>query len=118
MSGYQTAVYTYPYIAYNPGGANVTITTANGTRFAFDSIVVAPVWRNNLNFTISGYTAGTLMISGSFLLNVTNQTIVSCGVCSNWDTIYMTAAGGTPYPGLSQNGTEFGFDSLCISFGY
>jgi hypothetical protein len=58
------------------------------------------------------------MLSASIPIFVVNHTIVSCGTCSNWDTIYMTTSGGIPHPGLSQNGTEFGFDNLCISFGY
>lgn len=117
-SGYQTAVTSPPFVAYNPGGYTVTITSANGTRFAFNSIVVAPAWRDDLIWTIYGYRNGSALLSGSFALYVANQTTISCGVCSNWDTISMTASGGTPHSGLTQTGAEFAFDNLCISFGY
>ncbi len=117
-SGYQIAVFSPPFIAYNPGGLMVTITSANGTRFAFNSIVVSSAWRDNLNWNLYGYQAGVQLLSASFPLSVINQTTISCGGCSSWDTIYMTTSGGTPHTGLAQNGTEFGFDDLCISFGY
>jgi hypothetical protein len=118
ISGYQTAVFSPPFIAYNPGGVNVTITTANGTRFAFNSIIIAAAWRDNLIWSIYGFQAGAIVVYASFPIFVTNQTTVSCGACSQWDTIYMTTSGGTPHFGLAQSGTEFGFDNLCVSFGY
>jgi hypothetical protein len=118
ISGYQTAVSSPPFIAYNPGGNIVGITTANGTRFAFNSIIIAAAWRDNLIWYIYGYRAGVNVLYAYLPIFVTNQTIVSCSSCSDWDTIYMTTSGGTPHFGLAQNGTEFGFDDLCISFGY
>ncbi len=117
-SGYQTAVYFPPFVAYNPGGANVTIMSANGTGFAFNSMIIAAAWRDNLIWTITAYRAGTSILTASVVIQVMNQTRVSCGACSNWDTISLTTSGGTPHSGLSENGTEFGFDNLCISFGY
>lgn len=57
-------------------------------------------------------------MSASFALQPNNRTIISCGGCSNYDTLVFSTSGGTPYPGLTQNGTEFAFDDLCISFGY
>jgi hypothetical protein len=117
-SGYQIAVNSPPFVAYNPGGTAIQITTGNGTRFAFNSIVVTAAWRDNLIWSIYGYQAGVYLLGGSLSLFVTNRTIVTCGACSGWDTIIMTSSGGTPHLGLTQNTTEFAFDDLCISFGY
>lgn len=117
-SGYQYIMGSSPYIAYNPGGVSVNITTANGTRFSFDSILVNSAWRDNLLWTIDAYTNGALVVSGSFYMQVLNQTTISCGVCTDLDTLYMSVSGGTPHTGLNQTGKEFGFDDLCISFGY
>ncbi|CAF2932380.1 unnamed protein product [Rotaria sp. Silwood2] len=117
-SGYQTVATSLPFIGYNPGGATVAITTANGTRFAFNSVVVSSAWRDNLIWFIYGFRAGTNLVAASFSMPVMNRTTISCGACSNWDTIYFTSSGGTPHAGLAENGTEFGFDNLCISFGY
>jgi hypothetical protein len=118
ISGYQSAVSSPPFVAYNLGGSTIQITTANGTRFAFNSIILASAWRDNLLWTISGYRAGVNLLVGGMTLFAMNKTILTCGVCSNWDTFFMTSSGGTPRPGLSQNTTEFVFDNLCISFGY
>jgi hypothetical protein len=34
------------------------------------------------------------------------------------DTLLFTVSGGTPRSGLAENGTQFAFDDLCISFGH
>jgi hypothetical protein len=118
MSGYQTAVYSPPYVAYNPGGAMVQITSANGTSFAFNSAIVSAAWRSNLILTVYGYRYGVNTLTGSILITELNRTTVTCPGCTNYDTLQFTTSGGTPISGLAQNGTEFGFDNLCISFGY
>ncbi|CAF4955555.1 unnamed protein product, partial [Rotaria sp. Silwood1] len=58
-SGYQTAVNSPPFVGYNPGGTIVQITTANGTKFAFNSVIVSSAWRDNLVWSIYGYRSGT-----------------------------------------------------------
>ena len=117
-SGYQIAESSPPYVADNPTGGSFSLTSANGTSFAFDSLIVVAGWRNNLQWTISAYRLGTLMIQGTFLLLPVNQTIITCGSCTNLDTLTFTSAGGLPQTGLAQNGTQFVFDNICISFGY
>jgi hypothetical protein len=119
-SGYQRAVSSSPYVAHNPAGGFVMFTTANGTRFAFNSIVVSSAWRDSLMWTLYGRRAGSTVLAGTITMNPVNKTIISCSVsaCSNLDTIYLFPANGTAHPGLAQNGTQFAFDDLCISFGY
>ncbi|CAF1222589.1 unnamed protein product [Adineta steineri] len=118
LSGYLYAVTSVPYVATNPGGAMMQITSVNGTSFSFDSMTITAAWRNNLAWTIYGYRSGVNTLAGSFALNVLNRTTVTCGSCTNYDTLYFGTSGGTPYPGLANNGTEFAFDDLCISFDY
>ncbi|CAF1218098.1 unnamed protein product [Adineta steineri] len=118
LSGYLYAVTSVPYVATNPGGAMMQITSVNGTSFSFDSMTITAAWRNNLAWTIYGYRSGVNTLAGSFALNVLNRTTVTCGGCTNYDTLYFGTSGGTPYPGLANNGTEFAFDDLCISFDY
>ena len=117
-SGFQTALTSAPYVAYNSGGNAITVTTANGTRFAFNSMIVASAWRDGMTWSISGYRAGVVTVSGSFVIQAFNQTIISCGACNDLDTLYFSSSGGVPHTGLADNGTEFAFDDLCISFGY
>lgn len=117
-SGYQYVMNSPPYVAYNPGGATVRIQTANGTSFSFDSVLVTSAWRDSLIWSIYGYSNGVYTVGGSFPMQVVNQTIISCDVCTGLDTIYMTGSGGTPHNGLSSSGPEFAIDDLCISFGY
>jgi hypothetical protein len=81
-------------------------------------MIVAAAWRNNLVWTVNGYRYGVNTLSGSLLMTEVNQTIVTCNGCTNYDTLQFTTSGGTPVSGLAQSGTEFGFDNLCISFGY
>jgi len=117
-SGYPTVVASPPFIAYNPGGADVVITSVNSTTFAFDSVIIASAWRDNLVWSIYAYQGNGNVIAGSFFIQVLNQTIISCGVCSDLNALVFTTSGGTPHLGLAQNGTEFAFDNLCLSFGY
>ncbi|CAF4209484.1 unnamed protein product, partial [Adineta steineri] len=56
--------------------------------------------------------SGVNTLAGSFALNVLNRTTLTCGSCTNYDTLYFGTSGGTPYPGLANNGTEFAFDDL------
>lgn len=46
--GYQMAVTSSDYVAYNPWGSTVTIVSANGTKFAFNSVQLSSAWRSNL----------------------------------------------------------------------
>ncbi|CAF4310570.1 unnamed protein product, partial [Rotaria magnacalcarata] len=117
-SGYQYDVTSPPFVGTNPGGATVEITSANGTSFAFDSMVVTSAWRDNLYWVIYGYRNGVNTVAGGFYMQVMNQTTISCGTCTNLDTLYFVVSGGTPHLGLAQTGYEFAFDDLCISFGY
>jgi hypothetical protein len=94
------------------------ITSANGTRFSFDSVIIAPAWRDNLIWSIYAYQAGSQTVGASFAIMVFNQTIISCGSCTGLDTLLFTVSGGTPRSGLAENGTQFAFDDLCISFGH
>ncbi|UJR14477.1 hypothetical protein I4U23_001474 [Adineta vaga] len=118
LSGYPIAQSSPSYVAYNPGGAFVRIQSANGTSFSFDQVKISAGWRLNLEWWIYAYRFGVNKISGSFLINTVNSTTISCGSCTNLDMLIFTASGGTPVDGLAQNGTEFAFDDLCISFPY
>ncbi|CAF3310316.1 unnamed protein product [Rotaria socialis] len=117
-SGYEYAVTSPPFVGTNPGGATVKITSANGTSFAFDSVIVTSAWRDDLYWVIYGYRNGVNTVAGGFYMQVANQTIISCGSCTNLDTLYFVVSGGTPHVGLAQTGYESAFDNLCISFGY
>jgi len=117
-SGFQRALKSPSYVAYNVGGNTMMITTANGTRFAFNSIVVSAAWRDQLVWYVEGYNNGVRYLNGGLYVYSNNQTTITCGGCTNFDTLIMYSYGGTPRAGLAQNGTEFAFDDLCISFGY
>ncbi|CAF0751434.1 unnamed protein product [Adineta ricciae] len=118
LSGYTKVLGSSPYVATNQGGGVVRISSVNGTSFSFDSVLIVAAWRDNLNWSIYLYRLGVLQVSGSFILDTKNSTTVTCGSCTNIDMLIMTATGGTPVNGLAQNGTEFGFNDLCVSLGY
>ncbi|UJR17843.1 hypothetical protein I4U23_004742 [Adineta vaga] len=118
ISGFQRFLPVSPYVAYNPGGVNITIASANGSSFSFDRITWISAWRDNLTVSIALYRSGALRLSNSRVLNTVNSTTFSCSICTNIDTISFAASSGTPVSGWSQSGTEFVFDNLCISFGY
>ncbi|CAF4508248.1 unnamed protein product, partial [Rotaria socialis] len=103
-SGYEYAVTSPPFVGTNPGGATVKITSANGTSFAFDSVIVTSAWRDDLYWVIYGYRNGVNTVAGGFYMQVANQTIISCGSCTNLDTLYFVVSGGTPHVGLAQTG--------------
>ncbi|UJR17981.1 hypothetical protein I4U23_004882 [Adineta vaga] len=117
-SGFLKFLPASPYVAYNPGGINFTIASANGSSFSFDRITWISAWRDNLTVSIALYRSGALRLSNSRVLNPINSTTFSCGICTNIDTISFATSIGFPVSGWSQNGTELAFDNLGISFGY
>ena len=117
-SGFDYGVTSDPYVAYSPNGITLLVSSANGTHFSFDSVVVTSAWRDDLEWTLHGSRGGTSSLVGSIRLQVMNRTTITCTGCTNWDAFYFSSSGGIPRAGLAQNGTEFVFDDLCISFGY
>lgn len=117
-SGYNYGVSSPPYVAHNANEGTVMIRSANGTRFSFDSVVVTAGWRDNLLWSLYIGRGGATYFLRTFTLSVVNRTTISCGSCTNFDTLYFTSGDGTPSAGLPQNGTQFPFDDLCISFGF
>jgi hypothetical protein len=101
-----------------PTASTISITSSNGTHFAFNSVVVASAWRDNLQWNLYASIGGSFIYYGGLTLPVINQTIVTCTGCTDFDVMYFATSGGTPHPGLAENGTQFAFDNLCISFGY
>ena len=118
LSGFRSIVPASPYVAYNPGGSNITISSTNGSSFSFDSITWASAWRNSLTISFAFFRSGSYRMGTSITVFVGNSTTLQCTSCTNIDTIVMSSSGGIPYAGLSQNGTEMVLDNLCISFGY
>jgi hypothetical protein len=117
-SGYRVAVSSPPFVAYNPSGGNVTITTANGTRFSFDSLFLTSAWRDSLNITMKTIRANSTTSIGVYTVMTTMGVTVYCNFCTDIDTMTLSAEGGTPNPDYIQNGTQFIIDNLCISFGH
>ena len=48
LSGYQNGVQTPPYVVHNPTGGSWSVTTANATSFAFNSVRLVSAWRDAL----------------------------------------------------------------------
>ncbi|CAF1083574.1 unnamed protein product [Adineta steineri] len=116
-SGYQVSASSMPFVMYNPTGGNVTITTANGTRFSFDSLRFTSAWVNSLNVTMKTIRSGSVTSIITFRALTTTEIADSCGFCTSIDTITFEIVGGITGSDLTQNGTQFIIDNLCISFG-
>jgi hypothetical protein len=117
-SGFQKVVTSFPCVLYNPNGDNMTITTANGTRYSFDRLRLGAAWRNSMSITMSTYRAGSLTSSGTYTTATTFQYVIQRSFCTNIDTMTFQAQGGTPNINLPENGTQLVIDNLCISFGH
>ncbi|CAF1287301.1 unnamed protein product [Adineta steineri] len=116
-SGYRAGVSTMPFVMYNPTGGNLTITSANGTRFSFDAVWLTSAWRNPMNIVVDTFSNGWITSGGQVSLSTTYQTKFSCGFCTNTDTITFYTDGSIG-SNLTQNGTQFIIGKLCISFGH
>jgi len=116
-SGYSIGVRSQPNVMHNPTADNVTITTANGTRFSFDSLYLTSAWRDSLSVKMKTIRAGSTTSTGVYTAMTSYPTYIYCNFCTNIDTITLEASGGIPHNGFSQNGTQFIIDNLCISFG-
>jgi hypothetical protein len=116
-SGYRAVARSFPFVAHNPTGDNITITTANGTRFSFNSVRFTSAWRDSLSLTMKTIRAGSTTSVGVYTLQVSTKYTIACSFCTNIDTITIASSGGTPHANYTQNGTQFIIDSLCISFG-
>ncbi|CAF1119292.1 unnamed protein product [Adineta steineri] len=107
-----------PFVMYNPTGGNVTITTANGTRFSFDSLRFTSAWVNSLNVTMKTNRSGSVTSIVTLRALTTTKITDSYGFCTNIDTITFEIVSGITGSDLTQNGTQFIIDNLCISFGH
>ena len=118
--GYQTSASVPPYVAHNPTTAPMTISSANGTRFQFNSINTTAAWRDNLQLNIQAYRAGNIPLNATIPIFPFNETVVRCAGfgCSNVDTIVISTYGGTPRAGLNGTGTQMIMDDFCVSFGF
>ena len=118
--GYQTSISYPPYVAHNPNGLPITISSMNGTTFYFNSFNTTSAWRDNLQLNIQGYRSSILSFNFTTSIFVSNETFIRCSsnVCSNLDTLVLTTWGGTIKSAVNGTGTQFIIDDLCLSFGY
>lgn len=115
--GYRNGVVSRPFVLYNTPGTNLTLVTANGTRFSFDGMRLTSAWRESLLVIVKTIRNGIITTIGNFSLMPTYFTPIFCNFCTDVDTMTFESGGGiinTIYP---QNGSEFIVDNLCISFG-
>ena len=116
MSGYPSGVRSQPYVLHNPTSNNITITTANGARFSFDSLYLTSAWRDYLNVTMKTIRAGSGTSIGTYTVMTSSPIYVWCNFCTNIDTMTLETKDGIPHANYTQNGTELIIDDLCISF--
>ena len=117
-SSYQVAAVSSPFVAYNPNGGNMTITTANGIYFSFDSLYLTSAWRDHLNITVNIMRAGSISTLGTYSTMTTSRLLVYCLNCTNIGTIILQASNGASHSSTTQNSTQYIIDDLCISFGH
>lgn len=117
-SGYANGVRSQPFVLYNPTGGNITISTANSTRFSFDSLYLTSAWRDYLNVTIKTIRNGFITSVSVFSAMTEYPTTVFCFLCTNIDALVLQSDGGIPSTNYVPNGTQFIIDDLCISFGH
>lgn len=116
--GYTEGVTSRPFVLHNTPGTNLTLVTANGTRFSFDGMRLTSAWRESLLVIVKTIRNGIITTIGNFTLGTTYVSRIHCSFCDNVDTMTFESWGGiilnSTYP---QNGSEFIVDNLCISFG-
>ena len=116
--GYNLGARSRPFVLRNLPGTNVSLVTANGTRFSFDGLYLTSAWRANLCVNMKTIRNGTVPSVRLFNLTTTKPKRIICGdICRNIDTMTFESYGGFPNSTLPQNGSEFIVDNLCISFG-
>ena len=62
-SGYGRKYGDSPFVMHNPTGEMINITTANGSRFSYDSIRITSAWRDSLNVTVRAPSYQVALIS-------------------------------------------------------
>lgn len=115
--GYIRGARSHPFVLHNTLGTNVTLVTANGTRFSFDGMRLTSAWRDSLLVIVKTIRNGTVTSIGNFSLMTTSSVNIWCDFCTNVDTMTFEPRGGIINPIYPQNGSEFIVDNLCISFG-
>ena len=115
--GYITGVRSRPFVLHNTPGTNVTLVTANGTRFSFDGMRLTSAWRDSLLIIVKTIRNGTVTSVGNFTLMTTYSMRIWCDFCTDVDTMTFEPYDGIINPTYPQNGTDFIVDDLCISFG-
>ncbi len=84
-SGYRNEVRSLPFVMHNPTDSSITITTASGIHFSFDSL------RLIINITMKTIRAGLTTSAGVDATRIA----VYCHFCTTIDTRTPEAYGGT-----------------------
>ncbi|CAF1006628.1 unnamed protein product, partial [Adineta ricciae] len=116
-SGYRTALGNQTFLMYNANGFNFTISSANGTRFSFDSFIYNSAWYDVLTFGFWTSRAGQVTTTATYKAGRTYRSLVYCTFCTNVDTLIFNIKNGSMTTNQTQNGTQLILASLCISFG-
>jgi hypothetical protein len=113
LGGYQTALSSGLYDAFNGGGNPMTISSPANSNFNISSFIAAAAWNYNLTLSIYGKRNGTTIYQQTLTLQPTNSSFVVL----NWayiDAITFNTSGGTQDPNYADSGPQFAMDNLCI----
>jgi hypothetical protein len=104
------------YIAYNPSGADASISLSSGSTdpsFNFVGAYFAAAWNDNLNITVTGLLDGTELYSETLIVGTNGPTWCELNF-EGIDTLTFSSYGGTNAGGTGS-GTHFSMDNFTFT---
>lgn len=110
-TGYKSGVVSHPYLAFDPYGGSMNITSANTSTFTLNSFYSCAVWYDNdVTLEIIGSKSGTVLYTKSLILSMQKKAFIEL----NWsgiDNIYLNSSCF-----ICCDAKHFTVDNLSITF--
>ncbi|CAF1460766.1 unnamed protein product [Adineta ricciae] len=115
ISGFQTGTVSPNCTSHNAYGNPMRMTNLDGTLFTLHSVAMASAWKDNLQLNVVGYRSNVIIANNTYIIQVFLLSNITFIGYSNLDTVVFSTSGGTRNPNVSDDGTHYAMDNLCIS---
>ncbi|CAF2450498.1 unnamed protein product [Rotaria sp. Silwood2] len=116
-SGYDTVIVRMPNVLLNEFTHSLILTSTNSSVFALPSVAVAAAsWYHNLQLSIVGYYAGTVIVSVTFTLQVFALSHLVFNEFTIVDVVKFISYGGLRDPSINGSDKHFAMDNMCLNF--
>ena len=111
-SGYQNAVVSPNFVAFNNAAQPVSLSRANP--FTFNGAYFTAAWHDGLQLNIIGRLGSAQMFNTTLTLTTSGPTWFAAN-WANIDALFFSSYGGAHHYGLEGDGDHFAMDNLTVN---